>query len=85
MLFRSYHPIFPHTFPKFDDFALVVPHIFIEDPVQSLDDAVEALTRSQLEEKIEGLRLMQRILACDKTDSLFVSALAKEIVAGMHG
>lgn len=78
-----YQPIYINTFPNWNDFALVVPEdIFLADPVGSLDAAVDALMQSKLvlERKIEGLRLLQRIMTNDMSDSLFVPALAKEIL-----
>ncbi|OEU17329.1 hypothetical protein FRACYDRAFT_237739 [Fragilariopsis cylindrus CCMP1102] len=69
---------------RYDDFALLVnENDFLEDPVQTLDNAIQSLSPSKLQHKIEGLRLMQRILAADQPNSLFVPALAKEIVQTM--
>eukprot|EP00984_Skeletonema_dohrnii_P024006 scaffold13115_cov139-Skeletonema_dohrnii-CCMP3373.AAC.4 len=55
---------------------------FLEDPVGSLDKAI-SLSKTKLEEKLEGLRLMQRIVSADQSDSLFVPAFAREIVETM--
>ena len=61
---------------------MVPEDIFLADPVGSLDAAVDALMQSKLvlERKVEGLRLLQRIMTNDMSDSLFVPALAKEIL-----
>ena len=79
-------PVFQSLYPKtlqYDDFAVIVKEEdFLEDPIGSLDKAI-SLPKPKLKEKLEGLRLMQRIVSADQSDSLFVPALAREIVETM--
>lgn len=68
---------------QYDDFAVIVKEDdFLKDPLGSLNEVV-SLSSVELNRKIEGLRLMQRIMATDQKDSLFVTALAREIVETM--
>lgn len=80
-------PVFQSLYSKtlhYSDFALLVKEeSFINDPVGSLDKAVSLLSPSDLKHKLKGLCLMQRIIAVDKPDSLFVPAFSREIVETM--
>jgi len=86
MIISEALPVFQSLYSKtlqYDDFALIVKEEdFIEDPIGTLDKAV-LLSNAGLEEKLEGLRLMQRIVSADQSDSLFVPAFAREIVGIM--
>jgi len=78
-----YQPIYHKTL-EYDNFALLVgDDEFLKDPIGSLDKAVASLSLTKLRSKIEGLRLMQRIVTADQPDSLFVPAFAREIVETM--
>lgn len=80
-------PVFQSFYPKtlkYDDFALIIQQDdFINDPIGSLDQKISSLSPADLKHKIEGLRLLQRILAADQFDSLFVPAFAREVVETM--
>lgn len=72
-----------HHVLQYDDFSVTVSEDdFLMNPIQSLDDAILFLLSDPvaLQTKMNGLRLMQRIITCDQPDSLFVPAFAKEIV-----
>jgi len=79
-------PVFQSLYPKtlhYNDFAVMVQEEdFLEDPIGSLDKAI-MLSKPKMEEKLEGLRLMQRIVSADQPDSLFVPAFAREVVETM--
>ena len=79
-------PVFQSYYSKtlqYDDFALIVKEEdFLKDPIGSLDKAI-SLSPTELLQKLEGLRLMQRIVTADQFDSLFVPAFAREIVETM--
>eukprot|EP00560_Eucampia_antarctica_P002408 CAMPEP_0197833446 /NCGR_PEP_ID=MMETSP1437-20131217/19074_1 /TAXON_ID=49252 ORGANISM="Eucampia antarctica, Strain CCMP1452" /NCGR_SAMPLE_ID=MMETSP1437 /ASSEMBLY_ACC=CAM_ASM_001096 /LENGTH=745 /DNA_ID=CAMNT_0043437515 /DNA_START=131 /DNA_END=2368 /DNA_ORIENTATION=+ len=79
-------PVFQSLYSKtlqYDDFALIVKEEdFLKDPIGSLDKAI-SLSPTELLQKLEGLRLMQRIVTADQSDSLFVPAFAREIVETM--
>ena len=69
---------------EYDKFVLLVKEEeFLKDPIGSLDAAVSALSFVDLKRKLGGLRLMQRIVVADRSDSLFVPAFAREIVESM--
>jgi hypothetical protein len=77
----SYHPLYASLL-KFEDFALVVTdEDFLKDPVGSLNAAVHRLSEGELRRKVEGLALLQSIIAADLPDSLFVPAFVSEVVA----
>ena len=79
----AYHPLFSKSL-DFEDFAVMVGEDkFMADPVRSLDDAVSSLSLLELRHKVEGLRLLQRILTCDQPNSLFVPGVSKEIIQAM--
>lgn len=79
-------PVFQSLYPKtlqYNDFAVMVQEEdFLVDPIGSLDRAI-MLSKPKIEEKLEGLRLMQRIESADQSDSLFVPAFAREVVETM--
>lgn len=79
-------PVFQSLYPKtlqYNDFAVMVQEEdFLVDPIGSLDRAI-MLPKPEIEEKLEGLRLMQRIESADQSDSLFVPAFAREVVETM--
>ena len=80
----AFQPLYSKTI-QYNDFAVIVKEDnFIKDPIRSLDGAVSSLSEDDLQRKLEGLRLMQRIVACDQPDSLFVPAFAREIVQTMN-
>jgi len=69
---------------KYDDFAISLSEDnFLQDPIKSVEDAVSSLSPADLRSKLEGLRLMQRVVACDQPDSLFTPTFAREIVLTM--
>lgn len=80
-------PTFQRMYSKtlaYDEFALfVTEEEFLKDPVGSMDRVVSLLTPTDLMHKLTGLRLMQRILAVDQPDSLFVPAFAREVTETM--
>jgi len=79
-------PNFQSLYPKslqYNNFAVMVQEEdFLEDPIGSLDKAI-MLSKPKMEEKLMGLRLMQRIVSADQSDSLFVPAFAREVVETM--
>ena len=79
----AYQPLYSKTV-NYSNFALLVKEDdFLDDPFRSLDNAVSSLSPTDLRNKVEGLRLMQRIVTCDQPDSLFVPAFSREIVQTM--
>ncbi|KAL7493004.1 hypothetical protein ACHAWT_002160, partial [Skeletonema menzelii] len=77
-----FHSLYPKTL-QYTDFAVMVQEEdFLVDPIGSLDKAIK-LSKPQMEEKLECLRLMQRIESADQPDSLFVPAFAREVVETM--
>ena len=79
----AYQPLYSKTV-NYSNFALLVKEDdFLDDPFRSLDNAVSSLSPTDLRNKVEGLRLMQRMVTCDQPDSLFVPAFSREIVQTM--
>ena len=77
-----YQSFYTKTLQVADFSVLVKEEDFLYDPIRSLDNAI-SLSKTKLEEKLEGLRLMQRIVTADKSDTLFVPAFAREVVETM--
>mmetsp|Transcript_10661 Transcript_10661/g.16224 ORF Transcript_10661/g.16224 Transcript_10661/m.16224 type:complete len:496 (-) Transcript_10661:237-1724(-) len=78
-----YQPLYERTL-QYDDFALIIREDdFLMDPIGSLDTAVSSLSPANIMHKLEGLRLLQRIIAVDQPGSLFVQAFSREIVEAM--
>ena len=84
---EAYAPLF-RSWLRYDDFAVRVPEAdFAHNPAQALEQASSRLSTRQMQQKLDGLALVQRILVLDddhhltSPSSLFVPALVKEIMA----
>jgi hypothetical protein len=79
-MFPYLGPVF-RSFLHFNDFAIMVPEAdFLPNPAHALNQATN-ISKAQLQHKIRGLALAQRILSVDHPQSLFVQAFSLETLA----
>lgn len=66
------------------DYAIFIPEqVFILDPAGSINRAIN-LTEAKLRKKLRGLALMQRMIALDHPQSIFVEAFSRETIASWN-
>lgn len=76
-----YQPLFSSLI-GYDDFTILINEKdFLSNPAESLNKAVLSLSDEKMKRKIDGLALVQQILALDHPSSLFVPAFVHETMA----
>jgi Exostosin family len=74
-------PVF-RSMINLQDYAVMVDEKeFLQYPAIALNQAIQNLTDHDIEQKIAGLNLVQRLILPDEPDSLFVAAFAHETMA----
>jgi hypothetical protein len=73
-----YQPMF-RSLLKYEDFSIMVDEKeYLLQPSKSLKNAINSLTLEELQSKVNGLALLQRILVLDHPKSLFIPAFVHE-------
>ena len=63
------------------DFAVLVDEMaYIRNPAQTLSDVILNLTANELQAKINGVNLVQRLILPQHPQSLFVQAFGHEVL-----
>ena len=81
--YDDYIPLFD-TFLQLEDYGIRIPERdFLRNPIQTLNDAITSLLTNphELQKKIDGLALVQRIIVLEDPQPLFVNAFVKETIA----